>query len=107
IDTGTNTLTFASALTTSTIGTGLTKQGAGTLILANNNTYATTTISAGTLQVGTGGTTGNLGNGTLTTGTLTNNGVLVFNKSNTFALNSVVIGTGSLIQMGTGIVMLG
>ena len=46
-------------------GTGtLTKAGTGTTTLTGTNTYSgTTTISAGTLQVGNGGTTGNLGHG--------------------------------------------
>ena len=46
-------------------GTGtLTKAGTGTTTLTGANTYTgTTTISAGTLQVGNGGTTGQLGTG--------------------------------------------
>lgn len=41
---------------------GINKQGLGTLVLSATNTYASpTTISAGTLQVGSGGTTGTLG----------------------------------------------
>ncbi|NHW87638.1 autotransporter-associated beta strand repeat-containing protein, partial [Escherichia coli] len=40
---------------------GLSKSGAGTLILAQNNTYTgTTAIGAGTLQLGNGGATGTL-----------------------------------------------
>ena len=51
---------------------------AGTTILTGANTYSgTTTISAGTLQVGSGGTTGTLG-----TGAVVNNGTLTFNRSN-------------------------
>jgi autotransporter-associated beta strand protein len=42
----------------------LTKLGAGTLVLSGDNTYTgTTTVSAGTLQVGDGGSTGSLGFG--------------------------------------------
>ena len=69
---GGNTLTTNSASTSSYAGSllgsgGLGKQGAGTLILTGTNTYSgTTTISAGTLQVGAGGTTGTLGTGVVT-----------------------------------------
>ncbi len=53
------------------------KLGTGTTILTGTNTYTgTTTISAGTLQVGNGGTTGTLG-----TGIVTDNSALVFNRS--------------------------
>ena len=53
----------SNALTVSTAisGTGsLTQAGGGTLVLTGANGYGTTTVSAGTLQVGGGGTTGTL-----------------------------------------------
>ena len=54
-----------------------TKLGAGQLTLTGANSYTgITTISAGALQVGTGGTAGALG-----TGVVTNNGGLIFNRS--------------------------
>jgi fibronectin-binding autotransporter adhesin len=60
IDTGTNTPTFSSALGASNTG-GLDKSGAGTLSLTAANTYTgPTTVSAGTLQIGGGGTTGSI-----------------------------------------------
>src|SRR5690606_39598188 len=56
---------------------GLTKSGAGELILTGANTYAgDTTISAGTLRVGAGGTTGSI------TGDVVNNGALIFDRAN-------------------------
>ena len=55
----------------------LNKTGAGTLIFSNDNTYfKTTTITTGILQVGNGGTTGNL-----SSTAVINNASLVINRS--------------------------
>ena len=73
----------------------LTKQGAGKLVFAGANTYGGfTTISAGTLQVGDGGTTGGLG----ALG-VTNNGTLVFNRSNTLSVPNAISGSGAVVQL--------
>ncbi len=82
----------------------VTKSGAGTAILSANNTYnGATTISAGTLQIGSGGSAGSIGS---TTG-VTNSGALVYNRSDT-ALNEgyVISGSGSVTMAGTGKVTL-
>jgi autotransporter-associated beta strand protein len=75
-----------------------TKTGAGVMVLTGTNTYTgTTTISAGTLQVGNGGTSGNLG-----TGNVTNDSTLAINRGNAYTLGNIVSGTGGLVQLGEG-----
>jgi autotransporter-associated beta strand protein len=87
---------------------GLTKLGSGTLILSGTNTYSgTTTISAGTLQIGNGGTSGALS----ANSTITNNGILVFNRSDTVTAGtdfsgSPISGSGSIVQNGSGKLLL-
>jgi autotransporter-associated beta strand protein len=84
--------------------TGVTQNSATSrLILSGTNTYTgATTISAGTLQIGAAGTTGRLS----TSSAITNNGALVFNRSNAVTQGtdfaSVIAGTGSVTQSGAG-----
>ena len=59
-----NDTTYSGALSA---GGSLVKTGTGTLILTGTNSYSgATTISDGTLQVGSGGTSGTLGTGNVT-----------------------------------------
>jgi outer membrane autotransporter protein len=101
IDTQTNTLTIASAIADGNGAGALTKIGTGTLILAANNTYSGgTTISAGTLQVGNGGTAGSIA------GNVVDNATLAFNRSDSLTYAGVISGTGAVQQIGTGVTSL-
>ncbi|MBT2323621.1 autotransporter-associated beta strand repeat-containing protein, partial [Variovorax paradoxus] len=93
-----NTFTVGQSLTG---GGPLQKLGAGTLVFTGTNTYAGgTTISAGTLQLGNGGTTGSI------TGDVVNNAALVFDRSDTTTFAGQISGTGALRQQGTGTTVL-
>ncbi|MFC5769758.1 autotransporter-associated beta strand repeat-containing protein, partial [Thauera sinica] len=79
----------------------LTKVGLGTIILGSNNTYTgTTTVSAGKLAVGAGGTTGTLGTGAVS---VASGASLEFYRSNgTYTIGSALSGAGTLNLRGTG-----
>lgn len=79
----------------------LAKDGAGTLIIANSNTYSDGTfITNGTLQLGDGGTTGSI------LGPVESAGSLTFNRSDAFTFPGVVSGLGSVGQNGPGLTTL-
>jgi autotransporter-associated beta strand protein len=83
-------------------GHGLNKAGGGTWTIRGSATYpGTTTISAGTLKIGAGGTTG-----TLPAGDVTNNAALVIDRDGTLDLAANIAGSGSLASVGPGTVNL-
>src|SRR5271165_7365060 len=90
-----------STLSGSISGVGsLTKNGGGTLILTGTDAYGGTTINAGTLQIGAGGITGSI------TGSISNDGTLVFDRSDSVTFNGAISGTGDLVQQGGGTLIL-
>jgi fibronectin-binding autotransporter adhesin len=95
--------TFSGTLTESSSILSLIKAGTGTFILTGANNYTgTTTISAGALQIGDGGTVGSLGSG----GVDLTNGKLVFNRNDAITVANVISGTGRLVQSGAGALTL-
>ena len=85
-------------------GTGnLVQAGTGVLTFTGSNTYGgNTTISAGTLQVGNGGSGASIGNGS----DVYDYGSLIFNHSDSVSYSDWFFGTGSLLQAGSGILTL-
>ena len=84
---------------------GLTKSGSGSLTVDNSgmNTFSgPIVIEAGTVQVGSGETDGNLG-----PGPITNNAALLVNRSGSLTMNNAISGSGTLTKNGTGSLILG
>ena len=99
IDTNGQSVTLATPLTSA--GGSLTKSGGGTLTLAGDNTYTgLTTVSAGTLAIGSGGTTG------WVAGNIVNNAAVTFNRSDNVNYSGLISGTGTLTKMGSGVLKL-
>ncbi|NBQ65988.1 MAG: hypothetical protein EBT95_10790, partial [Verrucomicrobia bacterium] len=59
-------------------------------------------ISQGVVQLGNGGTSGDIG-----TGTVTNNAKLIVNRGGTFSLTNLIVGTGLVEINGTATVSMG
>ncbi|MEI7861688.1 MAG: autotransporter-associated beta strand repeat-containing protein, partial [Planctomycetota bacterium] len=77
------------------------KLGAGVLSLTGTNTYSgLTTVSAGTLSFGAGGTTGSI------TGNIVDNSTLVFNRSNALTYAGSISGSGAVVKQGSGVLTL-
>jgi fibronectin-binding autotransporter adhesin len=80
----------------------LTKNGNGSLVIVNSNTYGgLTLVAGGTLQVDTNGATGSLGGGPVT-----NNATLIFDRGDIVDLTNIISGSGTLEQLGSGTLVL-
>ena len=89
-----NALTLAGPIS----GSGrVTQLGTGSTTFTADNSYTGgTTIVAGALHLGDGGTTGSVA------GNIRNDSMLVLNRSNTLQLAGAISGSGDLLQMGGG-----
>ena len=94
-----NTHTYAGVISG---GGSVTQRGNGTTVLSGDNTYTGgTTIAAGALQLGAGGSTGGI------VGNVANSGSLIFNRGNTYTHGGIISGTGNVVQWGAGTTVLG
>jgi autotransporter-associated beta strand protein len=83
---------------------GIAKLGTGVLTIANDGTNdfaGVINLSAGTLQLGQGGASGNLGGGAII-----NNGILAINRSGSVSLANTITGTGVISNLGLATVTL-
>jgi fibronectin-binding autotransporter adhesin len=100
--------TTGSTYTTTALGSavaantgGLTKVGSGTLELSAANTYAgPTNVSAGTLQLGTGGSTGTIS--ATSSVSLASGATLAGDLSVNYAVPAPISGAGGVTQLGSG-----
>ncbi len=83
--------------------TGLTINNSGAVILANTgiNDFTGPIQISSSLQIGNGGANGSIGGGNIT-----NNGALIFNKSNNYTVANVISGSGTLEQKGSNVLYL-
>jgi filamentous hemagglutinin family protein len=77
--------------------------GSGTTVLGGANSYGSTVVSGGVLQVGDGGSTGTLGQGGVSVAAP---GRLRVQRSDTFTLDAALSGDGGLEQQGSGTTVL-
>lgn len=77
----------------------------GTTTFTTNNTYtgSTTIEQSGTLQLGSGGNTGEVS----AVSNIIDNGLLTINRANNVLLNGIISGIGALQQIGGGTTRLG
>ena len=81
--------------------TALVMTGSGLVALNTNNDYSGGTfVNGGTLQLGSGGTTGSIA------GNITNNAVVAINRSDSPSLSGLISGSGAVAQLGSGMLTI-
>ena len=97
-----NSYTFAGVISDGFPGQGkVVLNGTGETIFTGSNTYSgATTINAGTLQIGDGGTSGSVA------GNIVNNAALIFNRSDDSTYGGVISGSGTVEKRGAGALTL-
>ena len=96
--------TYSGVLSDGGLGSSLTMAGTGSMVLTAANAYAGgTTISAGTLQLGTGAPGLD---GSLATNGVTNNAALVYNLAGAQTASYPISGAGALSKLGGGTLSL-
>lgn len=81
----------------------LTKAGNGSYVLNGVNTLPSMTITAGTIQIGAGGTSGTFGFGPVSTSL---SGTLAIDHSDPVTFTNALSGSGSFRKMGSNVVTL-
>lgn len=96
-------LRIENPLNASSTGNRITKDGPGTFVIntSTNNFSGQFTIVEGTVQIGNNGTVGVAG-----TGNILNNGILAYNRTNTYSVSNVISGTGQFSHIGSGAITL-
>jgi autotransporter-associated beta strand protein len=97
-----STLNISGVVSQSSGSQPLTLNGQGAVILSGSNTFSGgTTIDSGTLQIGAGGAAGAPG-----AGPITNYSILAVSRSDVYTLPVSVGGSGQLVQLGPGALIL-
>ena len=84
----------------------LTKKFVNKLTIANtsvNDFVGPVTVEAGTLEVGNGATSGNLGSGSIS---ISNGASVVFNRSDTLTLANPLLGDGNLVKPNNNLIVI-
>ena len=99
----TGSVTLAQNILGATVGDGtLSKINTGTLVLTGTNSYGATSITGGTLQVGSNGANGSLGSLGSGPVTLASPGALNINRTGLLTIAGAFSGDGTFTQAGTG-----
>jgi filamentous hemagglutinin family protein len=96
------TSTFAGVIQNGNAQVKINKNGGGTQIFSGNNTYSgATLVNAGTLQIGSGGTTGSAGSSALTV--MSNANLNFYRRDAALNINNAISGAGNVQFLGTGV----